>query len=100
MWGGSGDARDGPSAVLDVQLHFGGAAGTRGSSVACAAGDGGCGAGAVGAGLRSEEHTSELQSHLNLVCRLLLEKKNSALLANAGCSQASGAALTAAWMLR
>src|SRR5260370_19289590 len=26
---------------------------------------------------RSEEHTSELQSHLNLVCRLLLEKKNS-----------------------
>src|SRR5260370_2852219 len=26
--------------------------------------------------LRSEEHTSELQSHLNLVCRLLLEKKN------------------------
>src|SRR5260370_4226158 len=24
---------------------------------------------------RSEEHTSELQSHLNLVCRLLLEKK-------------------------
>src|SRR5260370_17041499 len=26
-------------------------------------------------GDRSEEHTSELQSHLNLVCRLLLEKK-------------------------
>src|SRR5690242_21761562 len=25
---------------------------------------------------RSEEHTSELQSHVNLVCRLLLEKKN------------------------
>src|SRR5260370_11625630 len=25
--------------------------------------------------LRSEEHTSELQSHLNLVCRLLLKKK-------------------------
>src|SRR5207237_7082986 len=25
---------------------------------------------------RSEEHTSELQSHLKLVCRLLLEKKN------------------------
>src|SRR3989344_4420500 len=31
---------------------------------------------AVGTGLRSEEHTSELQSHVNLVCRLLLEKKN------------------------
>src|SRR5438034_7670151 len=26
---------------------------------------------------RSEEHTSELQSHSDLVCRLLLEKKNS-----------------------
>src|SRR5690242_21222697 len=25
---------------------------------------------------RSEEHTSELQSHVKLVCRLLLEKKN------------------------
>src|SRR5260370_18347812 len=29
----------------------------------------------TGVGARSEEHTSELQSHLNLVCRLLLEKK-------------------------
>src|SRR5690242_20839817 len=29
----------------------------------------------VGKGGRSEEHTSELQSHVNLVCRLLLEKK-------------------------
>src|SRR2546430_13580373 len=28
-----------------------------------------------GAGHRSEEHTSELQSQSNLVCRLLLEKK-------------------------
>src|SRR5260370_29341183 len=28
---------------------------------------------------RSEEHTSELQSHLNLVCRLLLEKKKNTL---------------------
>src|SRR5207237_8321526 len=27
---------------------------------------------------RSEEHTSELQSHLNLVCRLLLEQKKHA----------------------
>src|SRR5260370_30674818 len=31
----------------------------------------------VGGDLRSEEHTSELQSHLNLVCRLLLEKKQN-----------------------
>src|SRR5260370_19742345 len=30
-----------------------------------------------GRGTRSEEHTSELQSHLNLVCRLLLEKKKA-----------------------
>src|SRR5690242_21377023 len=28
-------------------------------------------------GRRSEEHTSELQSHVNLVCRLLLEKKKN-----------------------
>src|SRR5437588_11894077 len=28
-------------------------------------------------GRRSEEHTSELQSHSDLVCRLLLEKKNT-----------------------
>src|SRR5256886_17346984 len=30
-----------------------------------------------GKNLRSEEHTSELQSQSNLVCRLLLEKKNN-----------------------
>src|SRR3954465_8320957 len=30
----------------------------------------------LNAGVRSEEHTSELQSHDNLVCRLLLETKN------------------------
>src|SRR5260221_10775894 len=29
----------------------------------------------VGSVVRSEEHTSELQSHSDLVCRLLLEKK-------------------------
>src|SRR5260370_9320252 len=32
---------------------------------------------AHGTELRSEEHTSELQSHLHLVCRLLLEKKKT-----------------------
>src|SRR5437773_7765659 len=31
---------------------------------------------------RSEEHTSELQSHHDLVCRLLLEKKNKRLFAS------------------
>src|SRR5438034_6342981 len=33
-------------------------------------------------GRRSEEHTSELQSHSDLVCRLLLEKKNMQATAN------------------
>src|SRR5438876_3908972 len=32
---------------------------------------------------RSEEHTSELQSPVHLVCRLLLEKKNNNILLNA-----------------
>src|SRR4029077_21293733 len=35
----------------------------------------GCARRDAGPAHRSEEHTSELQSHLNLVCRLLLEKK-------------------------
>src|SRR5438034_1098320 len=35
----------------------------------------------VGMILRSEEHTSELQSHSDLVCRLLLEKKKKKILA-------------------
>src|SRR5438132_14312500 len=30
----------------------------------------------LGAAMRSEEHTSELQSHSDIVCRLLLEQKN------------------------
>src|SRR5438477_7941960 len=41
--------------------------------------------------VRSEEHTSELQSHVNLVCRLLLEKKKGllapAVLLSPACSQ-------------
>src|SRR2546430_12718066 len=32
---------------------------------------------AMATSIRSEEHTSELQSQSNLVCRLLLEKKNN-----------------------
>src|SRR5437588_2817766 len=32
---------------------------------------------AIGIDVRSEEHTSELQSHSDLVCRLLLEKKKN-----------------------
>src|SRR5438477_9402767 len=37
-------------------------------------------AGVAQASERSEEHTSELQSHVNLVCRLLLEKKKNKIL--------------------
>src|SRR5438034_8702936 len=33
---------------------------------------------------RSEEHTSELQSHSDLVCRLLLEKKNLEIIGRSG----------------
>src|SRR5205809_1828168 len=36
-----------------------------------------CGAGRELRDVRSEEHTSELQSRLHLVCRLLLEKKKN-----------------------
>src|SRR6266571_1824815 len=36
-----------------------------------------CDAGEQRPDVRSEEHTSELQSHVNLVCRLLLEKKKA-----------------------
>src|SRR6267154_4669876 len=39
-------------------------------------GEGAAAAGGGGAVTRSEEHTSELQSPVHLVCRLLLEKKN------------------------
>src|SRR5438477_9941383 len=35
-------------------------------------------------GMRSEEHTSELQSHVNLVCRLLLENKKEPFARSAG----------------
>src|SRR2546430_11688347 len=53
-------------------LHLGGAGHLRGEARhGCAARE----RGAVPAHLRSEEHTSELQSQSNLVCRLLLEKK-------------------------
>src|SRR5438105_7667527 len=40
------------------------------------------GAGPGDDGLRSEEHTSELQSRVDLVCRLLLEKKKKKKLKN------------------
>src|SRR5438477_13146356 len=57
----------------------GGVAGSRAGGLAqlalCGRHDQSLAPGAVGRIVRSEEHTSELQSHVNLVCRLLLEKK-------------------------
>src|SRR5438105_391259 len=50
----------------DLEARF--AAGTPTRLVVAGAGPTGC---------RSEEHTSELQSRVDLVCRLLLEKKNT-----------------------
>src|SRR5688500_5112030 len=87
---------DGPvPIVLDVTPYYGGGAPTglgrvgteliqRGyavgvSSVRGTGQSGGCftqGGPTEGPDTRSEEHTSELQSPCNLVCRLLLEKKN------------------------
>src|SRR5690606_41531124 len=52
----------------------GGGGGAAGGGAAGALGNGAD----PGRGGRSEEHTSELQSRENLVCRLLLEKKNCA----------------------
>src|SRR5260221_8567011 len=63
--GGGGDGDDGPGIR---NLHRGGQDG------GAAEANSGC-QGRRGA--RSEEHTSELQSHSDLVCRLLLEKKKS-----------------------
>src|SRR2546426_6906190 len=41
---------------------------------------------------RSEEHTSELQSPCNLVCRLLLEKKKTTTASTVDCSAANAGA--------
>src|SRR2546422_7419795 len=62
----SHDAPDGGSASLAQQLD----ARVRAGRLVTPAADG-----AVRCFARSEEHTSELQSRLHLVCRLLLEKK-------------------------
>src|SRR5260370_10940468 len=48
--------------------------------------------------LRSEEHTSELQSHLNLVCRLLLEKKKNKILAGRGKEDSASVHVHGRWI--
>src|SRR5260370_30384099 len=59
------------SRCICIQRRLGGSVDAPFSRIAVA------GRGWIEIGSRSEEHTSELQSHLNLVCRLLLEKKNT-----------------------
>src|SRR5699024_12257424 len=44
----------------------------------------------IGLEARSEEHTSELQSRFELVCRLLLEKKNSTTRPSSSCEVLTG----------
>src|SRR5690242_21866988 len=64
--------------ALPIYTGFAGAATAGGvAPLGAATGGAAVGGGAVVAqpSKRSEEHTSELQSHVNLVCRLLLEKK-------------------------
>src|SRR5260370_10653473 len=48
---------------------------------------------------RSEEHTSELQSHLNLVCRLLLEKKKTIRVHTDSCNASTSGRRTCSRML-
>src|SRR2546430_13553157 len=64
----------GPLPQLETHTVLHSAGGTvQGDGVLRLGGDGASGRGVRD---RSEEHTSELQSQSNLVCRLLLEKKN------------------------
>src|SRR5260221_4986988 len=64
-------ARAGPGAPGAGRDHWVEPQGNRHAAFGSARGAGRTG----GGGSRSEEHTSELQSHSDLVCRLLLEKK-------------------------
>src|SRR3989449_6189254 len=78
-------AREAKAQGFDALVCYGGdgtameiAAGAVGSGIPLGLVPGGTGNLLVGnLRLRSEEHTSELQSRLHLVCRLLLEKKNN-----------------------
>src|SRR5260221_7726298 len=59
----------------------------RETAPACSSLGSGSGLGSNKEQARSEEHTSELQSHSDLVCRLLLEKKNNKRKSSIYCSQ-------------
>src|SRR5690349_23776007 len=70
---GDGDA---PALGLHLaQRNVVGAGDREGLKVGCVAEVADCNVAAARSELRSEEHTSELQSRRDLVCRLLLEKK-------------------------
>src|SRR5438093_1828297 len=64
-------------AAHNLRKFYGGAEVVAGVSFGIQAGECFGLLGPNGAGKRSEEHTSELQSLTNLVCRLLLEKKKN-----------------------
>src|SRR5690606_41058579 len=77
------------TAAVAARIGFGAFTTAGGGGGGCRFGRRGCGGGAeqalepaeeafLGRRCRSEEHTSELQSREKLVCRLLLEKKNTA----------------------
>src|SRR2546426_4725992 len=70
---GEGHHQDGHAVSLSLQLVA-----ANGSQSCHPDADGlGCSGASVCPAVRSEEHTSELQSPCNLVCRLLLEKKKN-----------------------
>src|SRR2546429_5022732 len=63
------------STLFPYTTLFRSVSGAAGAAAASGAAGGAAGGAAPSASARSEEHTSELQSRLHLVCRLLLEKK-------------------------
>src|SRR2546422_7291241 len=68
----SGSLKDRPARAMIEAAEADGRLKRSGTIVEATAGNTG-----LGLALRSEEHTSELQSRLHLVCRLLLEKKKT-----------------------
>src|SRR5690242_21528236 len=75
LCGGEALPRDLADALRGRVKELWNAYGPTETAIYSTAGEVGEGPGPVLRGARSEEHTSELQSHVNLVCRILLEKK-------------------------
>src|SRR5256885_5725159 len=70
-----GGIEEAQTMIIAIEEQVGEAFNAEGSLVGMMTAADGSGAHGEAAGLRSEEHMSELQSPCNLVCRLLLEKK-------------------------